>query len=327
MDFLENEEMYEDGSELNEKIAAAGAILEKTASDEGVDLNDFSDEEIGELVGEIISEQDKVASQTITVADVAVELAKVAAAEGIDLDSISRDDYTQAFDALAEQLTDPDVYAQKVAAEQEQLAKIAEAEEAGRVMARAFTDELGTLDKLAKAGVILDASGNVIKSTLRQRAAASSAGKAVTKGTNAARSIRQRIGDAAESAGRRTVHNVGGATSTVGKKIKPTSQRTENLRDRIFGAGWNTMEGARNMSRGQAQAVTGALGTAGVGTVGAAGYGAKKVHDRRKAASNEEFEAQALEIAQEYVDKLASDDAVYERAAEILAENGYEIAG
>lgn len=320
MDFLDTEDDY--GSELNEKIAAAGEILQKLAEETGVDLNELSDEEVGELVKEVIEakadeekeEEDVVeekAASDVTYADVAAELAKVAAANNIDMSKISRAEYTQAFDEIAAQLTDPEAHAEKVAAEQEYLAKVAEAEESGRIMARAFANELG-LDKSAnKAGVILDSAGNVVRSTLKQKATHTAPAKAVAKATSGASSQAKKIKDA-------IMKGIYGAQAGAGRTASSVDKSVQNLGATIAGKsrGGNALSPAAKRGIG--------YGTVGAGTlaVGGGGYGAYKAV---KKSSDEDFEAAALEIAQDYVDKLASEEAVYERAAEILAANGYEI--
>ena len=321
MDFLENEEL-DSGSDIDREIAAAAEILEKTAADQNVDLNQFSEEQIGELIAGIINEgETKVASYDhtpevadypeVTHQDVSFELAKVASANGIDLSQISREDYEAAYNEMATQLTDPDLYAQKVAAEEEYTQKMAEADQAGRVMAHAFADELG-LSKEAKAGVILDSAGNVIKSTLKQRAAHTAPAQAVAKATHSAGGRAKKIKDSVMKGIYGAQYGAGRAASSVDKKV-------QNLGATIVGKnrGSNALSPATKRTVG--------YGTVGAGTlaVGGAGYGASKAMNKK--SSEEEFEEAALEIAQEYLNKLASENAVYERAAEILAENGIEI--
>lgn len=86
-----------------------------------------------------------------TYADVSRELGKVAAAEKIDLDQLSREQYHELYDKVAQQLASPEYQAEKQAAVEQQ-AKLAEADELGRTMARAFWDENQKLAAKAPSG-------------------------------------------------------------------------------------------------------------------------------------------------------------------------------
>ncbi len=144
--------------DLDRELATTGLILQKLAEEQGVDLDSLPEEDIADLITSLHGEdatggssnysehepQTKEASHNMsqenefTVADVAVELAKVAASEGIDLDQVSRDEYHEAFEALADQMSDPAYFQKRAEAEE----KLAEADLIGRHMARSFIDEM-----------------------------------------------------------------------------------------------------------------------------------------------------------------------------------------
>jgi hypothetical protein len=162
------------GTDLDAELAVAAEVLEKVAAQQGVDLNSLSQDQIAELLVELMpsklaaedeeheehekketmAEEKKeeerkkkagIASphgipNTVTFADVAVELGKYAAANGIDLSQVSREAYHEAFDKMASAMTSPEFAAEKEAAA-EMEAKLAEADVIGRVMARSFMDE------------------------------------------------------------------------------------------------------------------------------------------------------------------------------------------
>lgn len=166
------------GSTLDADLAVAAEVLEKVAAEQGVDLNTLSQEQIVELLTELMpskvaaeeheeketpaeekaeekakketKEEKKEAGvakapatglpETVTFADVAVELGKYAAANNIDLSKVSREAYHEAFDKMAAAMTSPEFAAEKQAAA-EMEAKLAEADVIGRAMARSFMDE------------------------------------------------------------------------------------------------------------------------------------------------------------------------------------------
>lgn len=166
------------GSTLDADLAVAAEVLEKVAAEQGVDLNTLSQEQIVELLTELMpskvaaeeheeketpaeekaeekakketKEEKKEAGvarapatglpETVTFADVAVELGKYAAANNIDLSQVSREAYHEAFDKMAAAMTSPEFAAEKQAAA-EMEAKLAEADVIGRAMARSFMDE------------------------------------------------------------------------------------------------------------------------------------------------------------------------------------------
>jgi hypothetical protein len=148
-------------TDLDASIAAAGEVLVKVAEEEGVDIDDLSEDEVADLLGDIMGTEDggvedggdyggdmseeKVSSAEVTHADVAQELAKIANAEGIDVNDMSRDEYHGLYNELANSMASGGYY-EKVADAQE---KLAEADAIGRAMAHSFDDELS---KLAAGG-------------------------------------------------------------------------------------------------------------------------------------------------------------------------------
>lgn len=242
------------GQDIDPDVAAAGALLSKVAEEQGVDLDNFSDEEIGGMLQDIMGgegddggeyaddtddhhgyEEPKTAS-AITVADVSAELAKTAAAEGIDLTELDRQQYHQAFNWQLEQMQDPSYFETKVAMQE----KVAEADMLGRVMAHSFNDEL---EKIAGAAEAAKAVGQ------------------------AARKAGWRAGGAAK--------RVAGA---AGKGLERLGKGTVRTIARTGGA-----EGA--MDPRVAKAIGAGVAGAGAAGLGGAAYGAKKLHDKKKKES------------------------------------------
>jgi hypothetical protein len=137
--------------DLDTDLVNASLVLQKVAADEGIDLSLLSDEDVAGLLVDMLPKEKtahlsnvepepKEESQNmstpneITVADVAAELAKVASAEGIDLNEVSREEYHEAFNALAAQMSDPSYV--------EQAEKVAEARAYGAQMAEGFLEKL-----------------------------------------------------------------------------------------------------------------------------------------------------------------------------------------
>lgn len=153
------------------KLAAAGELLEKLASERGLSVSDFTEEETMDLLGTIMGEGTgdvgggtapaevsapaKIASApaaapapvaapgTTKVAyQVALaEVMKVAQANGFDLNKATPEELHSAVENMQEVMSDPQ-YGVKQAAFEE---KIAEADALGRVMAHAYVDELGKI--------------------------------------------------------------------------------------------------------------------------------------------------------------------------------------
>lgn len=141
-------------------LAASGELLQKMASEEGIDLDTFSASDTADLLvmlqgGKVAGAQnnpeqgttkeaamdDDKTQDALTHADVARELAKIAQANNVDLTDVPRETLFEWYDNLAAQMQDPE-YQAKVAEEQ---AKLAEADGLGRYMARSFWDEISKL--------------------------------------------------------------------------------------------------------------------------------------------------------------------------------------
>jgi hypothetical protein len=141
--------MFDDGSDLDARLEAASHMLKQAADEEGVDLNQFSEEELGDMIGNLADDdggqgdegyEGKTASD-ITVADVSLELHKRAAAEDFDLTQLHPQEYSELFDKVAAELTDP-----YVAEENQKLAaQAANMDELGRIAARGFVDEINKI--------------------------------------------------------------------------------------------------------------------------------------------------------------------------------------
>lgn len=201
------------GSTLDADLAVAAEVLEKVAAEQGVDLNTLSQEQIVELLTELMPKvaeeheeketpaeekaeekakaekkeekaEEKKASaglpETITFADVAVELGKYAAANNIDLSKVSREAYHEAFDKMAAAMTSPEFEAEKKA-EAEMQAKLAEADVIGRQMARSFMDEQAKI--AAKSKGVMD---TLRKGFEAAKGYGSTAAKAVGEGADKA---------------------------------------------------------------------------------------------------------------------------------------------
>lgn len=141
--------LYDDGTDLDSRLEQASYILKQAAAEEGVDLNQLSDEEVSGMLANIVNDEageggyegGKTAGD-ITVADVSLELTKRAAAEGLDLSQVDPGTYEELFNKVAEELSDP-----AYAAEAQKFASdAAYMDELGRIAARGFADEV---DKLA----------------------------------------------------------------------------------------------------------------------------------------------------------------------------------
>ena len=150
--------MYDDGTDLDSRLEQASYLLKQAADESGVDLNEFSEDELSDMLGDIAEDDDddddgdddeddddyeeggKMASD-LTVADVSLELTKRAAYEGIDLTELDPGDYHELFDKVASEMTDPYYYeeSQKLAAQAQSM------DELGRIAARGFVDEVNKL--------------------------------------------------------------------------------------------------------------------------------------------------------------------------------------
>lgn len=151
------------------KLAAAGDVLEKLASERGLNVADFTEQEVSDLLSTIMGEDgDKTAAEApitpaaaappaktaaeapaapqLTYGQVMAEVVKVASANGYDITKASPAELDDAVQKMATLLSTPG-YLEKQAALQE---KVAEADAMGRIMAHAYVDELGKFAAKAK---------------------------------------------------------------------------------------------------------------------------------------------------------------------------------
>jgi hypothetical protein len=318
----------DDANDLDMELASAGAVLQKIAETEGVDLDALSEEDVADLLTMLhgggdgdarnseptIKEANLMDDQNLTVADVAVELAKVAAANNVDLDAVSREEYHEAFEALAEQMNDP-TYFEKQA---EMGEKLAEADHIGRHMAHAFLAELNEGDPEKTAASLREAYavGRGLGGMGRARAAWEA-----LRHTGAA----------------------GGRAGWAGAKALPgrAAAKEKDLSGRL-GA---LLSGTKSRSKSEAlQKAQRALGRGALGVGGAAVGTGAVVASRDKKAVDETFEQDAINFANFLLmendvieptafqfSKLAQaedpsyDEAVEARAIELLRENGYSV--
>lgn len=332
--------------DLDIDLANASHVLQKIAEQEGIDIDTLSDEDVANLLTELLPPE-KIASHPqehqkeetmsttipneITNADVAVELGKIAQAEGIDLNEISREEYHAAFEDLAQRMSDPSYFEEKVASEQ----RLAEGREFGAAMAEGFVAKLAELEdeetkEASKAGEIAHA----VKETLRKKKfearqalgkakdrAKEQAGAAVDKAKGAVRGAASAVGDS-----ERAFH--GGLGKAMPNRL------TRAVAGKLEGSAKDRLERARVLvGRGTTAVVAG----------GGAAYSAS----RKKESFDEAFEQDAVAYANHLLiengivepSKVASENtefsdfaefagdeyyaAVEERAAELLQEHGY----
>lgn len=146
------------------KLAAAGDILEKLAAEQGLNVRDFTENEITDLLttimgddtSKVASEEPQYAAQEqqyseqpqgqLTYGQVMAEVVKVASANGYDIGQATPEQLDEAVQKMASVLSTPG-YFEKQAALNE---KVAEADAMGRIMAHAYVDELGKLAAAAE---------------------------------------------------------------------------------------------------------------------------------------------------------------------------------
>lgn len=319
--------------DLDVELAAAGEMLQKIAEEQGVDLNELSDDDVAELMvdlmpkaasdGGYVAEAGQGSSipGELTFADVAVELSKRASDEQIDLSSLSREDYHAAFNAVASSMTSPD-YAYEKQAEAEATSKLAEADALGRFMARAFVDEQDKIAREIAVGTkpgLADRIDAISAPMDRPKTLADRSGKGKTLAGLRPESSREKV----EGVGRKlknfSAEHAGRADEAVQRGgAKLISSLPEGLKKRLG-----------SITAGRARAAGYGAGAAGVAAAGGLAYGAKKLYDRSKESS---VEAEALELASNFLlengidpstgEKVASSEAI-ERANEILRNAGW----
>lgn len=287
--------LYDDGTDLDSRLEQASYILKEAAAQEGVDLNQLSDEEVSGMLANIVNddagegggdydEGGKTASD-ITVADVSLELTKRAAYEGFDLTSLHPDDYEELFNKVAEEMVDP-YYAEeasKLAAEEERMDYL------GRCAARGFADEI---DKLA-ADKDDDDDDDEDEVDVKVKKAAWLLKEAGWAG-DAYRSAKGKIRHGVEMAGIKARNAKNKVTDSVRNKRKGLGERYEKHldesggreimrqsgagREGVFGKGVSNEERRLvGKAKERGRIVGGAVG-AGVGT--AAGAGGMYAHNR-----------------------------------------------
>ena len=252
------------GDEEDLEKNAAAEFLIKIAEAEGIDLNECSDEEIGELY--TIIEGEKTAAE-------------------------------------AETETDPDEEAQT---------KLAEADFLGRAMAHAYVNELDEIEKTASS------AQKALFSTLKGVAKEHGTGAAVKKGL-------QSQGGAMKSLGRAIKSAISGKAPSAAKKgLAISAKPGESMRRTALRAA------------GQAARVGAPTLAGGAALTGGTALAAKKLlsKDKEKKSFNEQFEDAAAERANAFLaeqgidtEKVAEaqlEEALDERAVEMLQEAGYE---
>lgn len=280
--------MFDQGTELDARLEQAGYILKQAADEEGVDLSEYSNEDVSEMLANIMDDgeggeggeeyEGKTASD-ITVADVSLELNKRAAAEGFDLSQLEPGVYEELFDKVASEMVDPEYREeqQKWAAHAENMDQL------GRIAAQGFVDEINKIaadeddkdddddedKKIKKASYLL-------KQAIYE--------KVRTPG------VRESLRGAATAAGRKIKGAVNRGFERVGNKAIDTA------------AGEKGMHQVSSIARRQqlGRRVSGAA-AGGTAAVGGGAYGAKRLSDRgdkggrKKKASIEEV-AYAVDI-------------------------------
>lgn len=318
---------------LDNSYDIATQILVKTAEEEGIDLNELSDDEIQELLSDIREEVSDRADESggeggeepktagLTTADVALELSKVAAANGIDLSQVSREEYAEAFDKLASEMSNPHYW--------ETQEKVAEADFAGRVMARAFNDEL---EKIADARTWSPQKRRAVEAKRNAMLAERVRAGDFPKMEESISATRHSAADARKFKAQERLARIRSANmphKRLGRAV--TDAVSEYNKGRALGGGrLSALAEAAKKHKGVA---AGAVGLTALGLGGAA-LGAKKALEKK--SFDETFEADALNLAAHLIgetnvefSKLAAagdagyDALVEERAYEILAENGW----
>lgn len=282
--------MFDQGTELDARLEQAGYILKQAADEEGVDLAEYSNEDVSEMLANIMDndgagagegggdEYEGKTAADITVADVSLELNKRAAAEGFDLSQLDAGTYEELFDKVASEMTDPYYHEeqQKWAAHAENMDQL------GRIAAQGFVDEINKIAADEDDDDDDDEDKKIKKASYLLKQAIYE--KVRTPG------VRESLRGAATAAGRKIKGGVNRAFERVGNKAIDTA------------AGEKGMHQVSSVARRQqlGRRVTGAAagGTAGVG---AAAYGGKRLMDkgegkgRKKKASLEEV-AYAVDI-------------------------------
>lgn len=254
----------------NVKAAAAQVFFGKQAedNDKAPPFAKKDDEKKDEKKDDDEKKEAGALPSHLTFADVSQELSKQASAEGIDLSSLSREQYHAAYEKVARDMQSPE-YAQAKQAADEALAKKAEADALGVVMAQSFMRTLTEgSDKIARGDTIADNAPQTGR-TLH--------GHRPETGREKAEGVIRKVKEVASGAASKA-RGADDAVQRGGAKL--ISKLPDALKKHIKGV---TAGGAR-------AAGYGALG-AGAAALGGAAYGAKKMHDKKS------VDEQALELA------------------------------
>jgi hypothetical protein len=288
------------GDALDEQLVTAGALLEKLASDVGVDVASLDDQTVAGYLAELMPQQPqtKTASEEpttmtnqITHADVFAELAKVAAAEGVDLSKLSSEGISECFDAVAAQMASPEY------------GKVSEARSMGHEMAVGFAEKMDSLQK--------EAAYFPGKDVLHAAELSQALGSRGVSGR--AHYIADLLGSGAK-------HNIGaGDLSPAVLRLAQAQQAVKNT----VNAG---LEG---------YGVHGDKIRAGAAGVGLLGLGAGAHHMATKKSAEEAFNDAVVNYAADMLksagidpstgEKVSAEQIIHEAAVDLLREKGYEI--
>jgi hypothetical protein len=285
--------LYDDGTDLDSRLEQASYILKEAAEQEGVDLNQLSDEDVSGMLADIVNddsgeggESEEKTAGDITVADVSLELTKRAAAEGFDLTQLHPDDYEELFNKVAEELVDPEYAeeAQKLAQDEARM------EHLGRIAARGFADEIDKLAaddeddedeidvKVKKAAYMLKEAGWA-GDTFRAAKGKVQHGFGLAKGK--ARDLKNRASEGVKSKRKGLANKYEGHLNESGGR--EIMRQSGGSREGAFGKGVDASERRLvGKAKERGRVVGGAVG-AGVGTAaGAGGMYAAGDHRRRR---------------------------------------------
>lgn len=204
----------------------------KIAAEEGVDVDDLSDEQVQELIEELVEEQaerneggEEVKEAHLTYADVAHELAKIAHVNGIDITEVSAEEYNAAFDKLASDMSDPSYW--------ESQQKVAEADFIGRVMAQSFYDESQKIAAGRISGALSRGRELITGSKLKDMTGTRSGVKALRDGADSGRasSEAKKVIAARLGLGLGGLGIAGGQSAALRKRIDDEEEKVAALDD------------------------------------------------------------------------------------------------
>ena len=295
--------------------AASARLFAEAAAAEGIDLSELTEDQAEELYD--FWANNEVEAEKAASANAFFE---AAAAEGIDLNELTEDQVGELYEFWANGGEEKVASAEDLLAEaavKEASAKLAEAEYIGRYMARVYADEM---DKIAKE------EGPEIRTS-----------RGIASGvSDEAKSLYDRMhkGMSGESLGKRFKS----LKKTIGATDIAEGYKALRNADKLQGP---LPQGAKHLDAAGRAAALKQLGKGGLragltaGAVGAAGYGAKKLHDAHKkesSALDEIVEARALELLEEAAYEKVADRTATEAAKELLTakhvrKNVSDVAG